>query len=667
MPTITTQKTIRIIVVFFLLSGILLFSLGPRLAIAQTPPPPPGDPVTALEKKLPAGACGSVTNPLGLISGECLAYIVAWLGFIVLEVAGVVLQITNFVFNASLGVAINNVNYTVDTIPALGIGWTFTRDVVNLFFIFILLFIAIATIFQIESYGAKALLARLIIIALLVNFSMLAAQSIIFLSNALTVEFYNAVEVDPSDFWPNFSTVLDFSFNKDLGLAIVNAFSPQALLANLPSSLTVGDTLTVLLALIEVTAIGIVLILSASFVLLVGAFFFIVRLVVLWLLIILAPFGFLFLILPLTRGYAQTWWRKLMEQAFFAPTFMFLLVLVIIMIQTGFSSFLGTAEDIQAMEIPEFLFLLFLQGTLMVILLVACLWISRQMGVYGAAAAIGWAGSAGKWGRAKVLAVPRRLAARPAEWIAGRAPEGRVGRALQTGLQYIPGVALGAAAIASRQRARVGELQKSYEKYSDLELKNLISRGQPMNRVAIMQELTKRGELAEEGGLTTASMRQATGWMRRYGISPRPMFRLRPDLAATPEELGELGGILRTPTAARTHAQNLRMEAVLAPMRDAARRIRPTDVENMDVSLARIPEAMRAIAEGASPAVIQGLVQRGGDLFAALRAQYIELANGSDRIADIATGLENAPVNNRAAGAWLRSSPGGGDLLGLRR
>ena len=77
-------------------------------------------------------------------------------------------------------------------------GWKSTRDLANMFFIFILLFIAIATILQLSSYGAKALLAKLIIFALLINFSLFITRVIIDSGNITAMFFYDAITVPPS-------------------------------------------------------------------------------------------------------------------------------------------------------------------------------------------------------------------------------------------------------------------------------------------------------------------------------------------------------------------------------------------------------------------------------------------------------------------------------------
>ena len=65
-------------------------------------------------------------------------------------------------------------------------GWGIVRDLVNMFFVLILLVIAFATILRFEPYGIKALLPKLIIAALLINFSLVLAGVVIDFSDVLT-------------------------------------------------------------------------------------------------------------------------------------------------------------------------------------------------------------------------------------------------------------------------------------------------------------------------------------------------------------------------------------------------------------------------------------------------------------------------------------------------
>ncbi|MGB4943433.1 MAG: hypothetical protein WBO92_05005, partial [Candidatus Moraniibacteriota bacterium] len=55
--------------------------------------------------------------------------------------------------------------------PAVYTLWQFIRDFFNLFFIFILLFSAFATIFQVDSFNIRTLFKNILLAALLINFS----------------------------------------------------------------------------------------------------------------------------------------------------------------------------------------------------------------------------------------------------------------------------------------------------------------------------------------------------------------------------------------------------------------------------------------------------------------------------------------------------------------
>jgi hypothetical protein len=73
-----------------------------------------------------------------------------------------------------------------------------TVGIANMFFVLILLWIAIATIFDFQPYTARQLLVRLIIAALLINFSLAIAGAFINLSNGIARIFYDALRrVEP--------------------------------------------------------------------------------------------------------------------------------------------------------------------------------------------------------------------------------------------------------------------------------------------------------------------------------------------------------------------------------------------------------------------------------------------------------------------------------------
>ena len=81
--------------------------------------------------------------------------------------------------------------------------WTVARDIANSFFILLLLWIALTIIFDIEHLGGKKLLTRVIIIALLINFSMVMVTAAFGLGNAIAAQFAQKLPDDVGLFVTN--------------------------------------------------------------------------------------------------------------------------------------------------------------------------------------------------------------------------------------------------------------------------------------------------------------------------------------------------------------------------------------------------------------------------------------------------------------------------------
>lgn len=104
-----------------------------------------------------------------------------------------VLNILSFFLNNLFYYAVMlNPNY----MPAVLEGWTYVRDIANALFILILLWIAFTIIFNIERMGGRQLLVRLIVVALLMNFSLAFVSAVFGLANQLAIPFYDALVRD---------------------------------------------------------------------------------------------------------------------------------------------------------------------------------------------------------------------------------------------------------------------------------------------------------------------------------------------------------------------------------------------------------------------------------------------------------------------------------------
>ena len=230
-------------------------------------------------------------------------------------------------------------------------GWKSTRDLANMFFIFILLFIAIATILQLSSYGAKALLAKLIIFALLINFSLFITRVIIDSGNITAMFFYDAITVPPSTTVPKGVAIPGVEI-KSLSAGIVAKVHPEAIIGTKTfeswtrENKNVGTFFLILLA---GTAVNLVM----AWALITIAFLFVARVAVLWFLMAVAPLAFAAMILPQTEKLARKWWGELFSKTFCITVFMFFLWLILILLSESFieKMFGGATSQLGTIEI----------------------------------------------------------------------------------------------------------------------------------------------------------------------------------------------------------------------------------------------------------------------------------------------------------------------------
>ena len=112
--------------------------------------------------------------------------------------------------------------------------WTIVRDLSNIFFILILLYIAIKMILGLGGAEVKKMIVNVIIVALLINFSMFFTQVVIDSSNILALIFYNklstqVVNKEGKKVEINYIPLLDGTKgpkDKDIAGALTNNIDP---------------------------------------------------------------------------------------------------------------------------------------------------------------------------------------------------------------------------------------------------------------------------------------------------------------------------------------------------------------------------------------------------------------------------------------------------------
>jgi hypothetical protein len=180
-------------------------------------------------------------------------------------------------------------------------GWVIVRNLCNMFFILILLFIAFATILRVEGYDIKRMLPKLIIMAVLINFSKTICGLIIDAAQLIMNVFVSA-----------FSQVGGANLTQMMGLDSLLKFGENAKAAD--ASKIFG---AYIFALIYT--------LIASVVLIVLLVILVMRIVMIWIYVVLSPLAYFFAAFPQGKSYVSQWWNEFIKNVTVGPILAFFL------------------------------------------------------------------------------------------------------------------------------------------------------------------------------------------------------------------------------------------------------------------------------------------------------------------------------------------------------
>ncbi len=320
----------------------------------------------------------------------CIAKILYWFFY---AIPSLLLNVAGNFFNVIIALTLFSDLY--DKATFVGNAWVIVRDLSNIFFILVLLYIAIKTILGLGGSEVKKMIAQVIIMALLINFSMFFTKIVIDTSNILALVFYNRISVttvqDGKTIGSNYISVLSKDRDKDMSGGMMGYFDPTRILtqdffnnfrkktytfsiksAVVASGLgaiggakigAIGGATAIPSAIIGV-GVGLVgytlsgfandipLATSAGFIVIAGSiiifatycFFiaglsFLGRLIELWVLIIFSPFAFMSSTIPLLGKIEyigwDAWLKRLLQVSFMAPIFMFFMYLIFMIIKSN--------------------------------------------------------------------------------------------------------------------------------------------------------------------------------------------------------------------------------------------------------------------------------------------------------------------------------------------
>lgn len=286
---------------------------------------------------MPSCGLGNTWFTNGTIMG-CVAQIVYYVFF---QSTSFLFGLAGTFFDNTFAYSVNSSSYDTGFVLE---GWGVVRDFCNIFFIFVLLYIAFSTILNLHGFKTKEMVIHVVIIGLLINFSLFAAHVVIDTSNILARVFYNSDVIKLKD---NKGGAIALEEGKPIPLsaAIVAKVEPQRLIIDGTTKVSVVDKVTgkeskagtgsgigtgtfilITLLAVAVNIVGMIVFLSVGLI-------FVARVIGLWMYMIFAPFAFFSYTVPSMQGLDMVgwkkWWPELLSLSFLAPIFIFFLYLIL--------------------------------------------------------------------------------------------------------------------------------------------------------------------------------------------------------------------------------------------------------------------------------------------------------------------------------------------------
>lgn len=245
--------------------------------------------------------------------------------------------------NLAVHLSLNSASYSLDFVS---LGWTTARDIANMAFIFILVYLALVIMFQANTAHTMHTLAQVILVALFINFSFFLTRVVIDAGNILGVQFYNAIvangktepvagniplaaagnfSVDPAgDAGPKIY-IPDLTASIMQGLDVQKAINSESFKVFAEDHNNFGGFVpyTIALSFLYISIGAMFFMLAAAF--LTAGVKFLVRIVYLWFMIIAAPLALVARVsgLHMFDKYYTQWRNALLSHAMYPVAFLF--------------------------------------------------------------------------------------------------------------------------------------------------------------------------------------------------------------------------------------------------------------------------------------------------------------------------------------------------------
>jgi len=250
----------------------------------------------------------SDTNPLSTV-GNWGAGTIGWAVSAVLSVIAYVLTaVIGLLITLVVALLIQVAQFSnIINVPTVIEGWVIVRDLCNMLFILILLVIAFATILRIESYNYKKILPKLLIMAVLINFSRTIFGLFIDFSQVIMLTFVNAFSAGGGHFISIFQTNMLLSIQT----TTASDFNVSAWATSMS---IIAGVIAAIITLIVVSVMLAILVM---------------RIIMLWIYTIFSPLVFMGFAVPAIQKYTGKIWEDFVKQLVVGPVLAFFIWLAL--------------------------------------------------------------------------------------------------------------------------------------------------------------------------------------------------------------------------------------------------------------------------------------------------------------------------------------------------
>ncbi|MDD5356817.1 MAG: hypothetical protein PHS53_01565 [Candidatus Pacebacteria bacterium] len=355
----------------------------------------------------------------------CLNIAALWVGNLILSLAALFLFIVSILFDYIISGTVAGMGGIIQRVGTIAVAWRAARDIANAFFIFILLYLAIATILDLGVETKKQVI-RVIVMALLINFSLFFTSVMIDASNLIATGFYNATLkiakdtapppnagltsgiIDPGSRTGSISSVFlnamalqgIYNYNSPTiksGLVeSANTADPRKENVGIPDRISntavaesSGNKISFSRILVT-TIFGTMVMFTTALVLLASISLFGARVATLLVCMVFSPIAFALMAVPGDKYSEKLYWGKLVPQLLFAPVYMLFLFLTIQIVRSLPPGSFSASNDANLSSELGAIFAIFYNYIIVNTLIMTTLVSANEIGIEGASAAMEW-------------------------------------------------------------------------------------------------------------------------------------------------------------------------------------------------------------------------------------------------------------------------------------